>query len=156
MPMSFVFLVALRSTEERIVSVTQEKRVSPPQGFSLIIQFEGVESTQWIAGYEGDDEGIFSVKYLPSRFDKIGVPQMNTGIYKDHALLVTNLEKGRTTMRVPSVKQDLPKNGTCGGMQRFLREGQPRWCVEESKSRSLNLHIKKRFMGRGLMVLERR
>ena len=83
MPMSFVFLVALRSTEERIVSVTQEKRVSPPQGFSLIIQFEGVESTQWIAGYEGDDEGIFSVKYLPSRFDKIGVPQMNTEQFCD-------------------------------------------------------------------------
>ena len=56
-----------------------------------------------IAGYEVDEEGTFSLKYLPSRFDKIRVPQMNIGIYHDHAFLITNLE---TTMRMPRVKQD--------------------------------------------------
>ena len=61
----------------------------------------------------------------------------------------------RTTMRVASVKQDSPKHGTCGGTQKFVREGQPRWCAEKSKSRSPKLHTKKRFMGRGL-ILERR
>ena len=27
-----------------------------------------------------DDEGTFSLKYLPLRFDKIGMPQVNIGI----------------------------------------------------------------------------
>ena len=56
-----------------------------------------------IAGYEVDEEGTFSLKYLPSRFDEIRVPQMNIGIYHDHPFLITNLE---TTMRMPRVKQD--------------------------------------------------
>lgn len=49
---------------------------------------------QGSAGYEVDDEGTFSLKYLPSRFDEIGVPQMNIGILEDHAFLIRNLEKG--------------------------------------------------------------
>ena len=40
---------------------------------------------QGIAGYEVDEEGTFSLKYLPSCFDKIAAPQMNIDIYKDHA-----------------------------------------------------------------------
>ena len=33
-------------------------------------------------GFEIDDKGAFGLKYLPSRFDKIGVPQMNISIYE--------------------------------------------------------------------------
>ena len=48
---------------------------------------------QGIAAYEINEEGTFALKYLPSRFDKIGIPQMNIGIYKEHAFLITNLDK---------------------------------------------------------------
>lgn len=58
---------------------------------------------QEIAWYEVDDEGIFWLKYVPSGFEKIGVPQMNICIYKDHAFLITNLESDNT-MRLPSDK----------------------------------------------------
>ena len=37
---------------------------------------------QGIAAYEINEEGKFALKYLPSRFDKIGIPEMNIGIYK--------------------------------------------------------------------------
>lgn len=43
---------------------------------------------------EVDDEGTFSMKYLPSRFDEIGVPQMNIGTLENHAFLIRNLEIG--------------------------------------------------------------
>ena len=33
------------------------------------------------------------MKYLPSRFDKIRLPQMDIGIYEEHALLITKLDK---------------------------------------------------------------
>ena len=48
---------------------------------------------QGIAAYEINEEGTFALKYLPSRFDKIGISQMNIGIYKEHAFLITNLDK---------------------------------------------------------------
>ena len=48
---------------------------------------------QGIAAYEINEEGTFALKYLPSRFDKIGIPQMNIGIYKEHAFLITKLDK---------------------------------------------------------------
>ena len=35
----------------------------------------------------------FALKYLPSRFDKIGLPQMDISIYEEHALLITKLDK---------------------------------------------------------------
>ena len=100
-----------------------------------------------IAGYEVDEEGTFSLNYLPSRFDKIRVPQMNIGIYQDHAFLITNLE---TTMRVPRVKQDWHKLAVCGGPQRFAQEGQPSWCAKESKSRSPRRRKKTRLTEEGL------
>ena len=46
-----------------------------------------------IGAYEVNEEGAFALKYLPSRFDKIGKPQMNIEIYKEHAFLITNLDK---------------------------------------------------------------
>ena len=48
---------------------------------------------QGFAAYEINEEGTFALKYLPSRFDKIGKPQMNIGIYKKRAFLITNLNK---------------------------------------------------------------
>lgn len=45
-------------------------------------------------------------------------------------------------MRVLSVQQDSPLHAGCGGTQRFVREGQPRWCAEESKSIFLKQHMK--------------
>ena len=48
---------------------------------------------QDIAVYEINEEGTFALKSLPSRFDKIGIPQMNIGLYKEHAFLITNLDK---------------------------------------------------------------
>ena len=48
---------------------------------------------QGIAEYEIDAEGAFTLKYLPSRFDKMGLPQMDIGIYEEHALLITKLDK---------------------------------------------------------------
>ena len=45
-----------------------------------------------IVGYEVDTERRFALKYLP-RALKIGVPQMNIGIYEEHAFLITNLDK---------------------------------------------------------------
>ena len=44
---------------------------------------------QGIARYKVDAEGIFSLKYLPSCFDKTGVSQLNIGIYQDHAFRIT-------------------------------------------------------------------
>ena len=46
-----------------------------------------------IAGFEIDAEGAFALKYLPSRFAKIRVPQMEIGIYEEHDLLITKLDK---------------------------------------------------------------
>ena len=46
-----------------------------------------------IARYNVDAEGTFSLKCLPSCFDKTGVPQLNVGIYQDHAFRITNLDK---------------------------------------------------------------
>ena len=48
---------------------------------------------QGIAGYEIDAEGALALKYLPSRFDKIRVPQIDIGIYEEHALLITKPDK---------------------------------------------------------------
>ena len=48
---------------------------------------------QGIAGFEIDAEGAFALKYLPSRFAKIRVPQMDIGIYEEHDLLITKLDK---------------------------------------------------------------
>ena len=48
---------------------------------------------QGIAGYEIDAEGAFALKYLASRFDKIRVPQIDIGIYEEHALLITKPDK---------------------------------------------------------------
>ena len=48
---------------------------------------------QGFAAYEVNEVVTFALKYLPSRFDKIGKPQMNIGIYKEHAFLITNLDK---------------------------------------------------------------
>ena len=48
---------------------------------------------QRIAAYEVDEEGRFSLKYLPSRFDNTGKPQINIGIYRKQAFLITNLDK---------------------------------------------------------------
>ena len=80
--------------------LTQEKLASWPQAFSTSIKFEDgytkvIENhfQQGVAGYEIDAEGAFALKYLLSRFDKIRVPQMDIGIYEEHALLITKLDK---------------------------------------------------------------
>ena len=54
---------------------------------------------QGFAAFEVNEAGTFALKYLPSRFDKIGEPQMNIGIYKKHAFLITNLNKVRIINR---------------------------------------------------------
>ena len=74
---------------------------------------------QRIAGYEKGDEGTFSWKYLPSRFDKLGCLRWTSAFTKITLSWSEISTKCRSTMRVPSVKQDLPKHGTCGSMQRF-------------------------------------
>lgn len=48
---------------------------------------------QGIARCKVDAEGTFLLKYLPSRFDKAGEPQLNVGINQDHAFWITNLDK---------------------------------------------------------------
>ena len=54
-------------------------------------------------------------------------------------------------MRLPNVKQDLPKHAICGGMQRFVREKRPKWCAEESESSRPKMRMIKRFMARKRM-----
>ena len=41
---------------------------------------------QGLAAYEVNEDGTFALKYLPSRFDKIGRPQINIGIYRESML----------------------------------------------------------------------
>ena len=57
--------------------------------FSLIEKY----FQQGVAAYEINEEVTFALKYLPSLFDKISISQMNIGIYKEHAFLITNLDK---------------------------------------------------------------
>ena len=133
--------------------------IRSPKAFSLIIQFEGVELTRGIFPWSKTilSTGLLNTRLtrkvrfrfvrLPSRFDKIRVPQMNIGIYQDHACLIPNLE---TTMRVPRVKQNWHKLAVCGGPQRFAQEGQPSWCAAESKSRSPRRLKKTRLREKGL------
>ena len=71
-------------------------------------------------------------------------------IYEDHAFLITNPRQSVEPLWVCRVsKKDSPKHATCGGIQRLVREGQSRWCVEESKSRFPKWRMKNRFMERG-------
>ena len=138
---------------KRLPDWLRNNLVSSPKAFSLIIQFEGVELTRGIFPWSRTilSTGLLDTRLtrkvrfrfvrLPSRFDKIRVPQKNIGIYQDHAFLIPNL---KTTMRVPRVKQDWHESAVCGGPHRFAQDGQPSWCAEESKSRSLRQR-KKRF-----------
>ena len=48
---------------------------------------------QGIGGYKTDAEEALALKYLLSRFDKISLPQMDIGIYEEHTLLITKLDK---------------------------------------------------------------
>ena len=138
---------------KRLPDWLRNNLVSSPKAFSLIIQFEGVELTRGIFPWSRTilSTGLLDTRLtrkvrfrfvrLPSRFDKIRVPQKNIGIYQDHAFLIPNL---KTTMRVPRVIQDWHESAVCGGPHRFAQDGEPSWCAEESKSRSLRQR-KKRF-----------
>ena len=81
-----------RKTRELAASFFDKHRV---RGRIYKSHFPLIENhfQQGVAGYEIDAEGAFALKYLLSRFDKIRVPQMDIGIYKEHALLITKLDK---------------------------------------------------------------
>lgn len=85
----------------------------------------------------------FTLRYLGSHFDKIGVPQMNIGTYKQHVFLITNLDK--VTKNYAWAKCQARFTTTCN-----LRWHAEVWCVKESKSSHLKLLMKKRFMERGI------
>ena len=73
---------------------------------------------QGFAGYEIDAEGAFALKCLTSRFDKIRLPQMDIGIYEEHALLITKLDK-------------VTKYYACAECQaRFTKKRHLRWHAE--------------------------
>ena len=76
---------------------------------------------QGIAEYEIDAEGAFTLKYLPSRFDKIGLPQMDIGIYEEHALLITKLDEVTKHYACAECQAKLTKACHFSGMQRFVR-----------------------------------
>ena len=81
-----------RKTRELAASIFDKNRV---RGQIYKRHFPFIENhfQQGIAGYEIDAEGAFTLKYLPSRFDKMRVPQMDIGIYEEHALLITKPDK---------------------------------------------------------------
>ena len=81
-----------RKTRELAASIIDKNRV---RGQIYKRHFPFIENhfQQGIAGYEIDAEGAFALKYLPSRFDKMRVPQMDIGIYEEHALLITKPDK---------------------------------------------------------------
>ena len=81
-----------RKTRELAASIFDKNRV---RGQIYKRHFPFIENHfhQGIAGYEIDAEGAFALKYLPSRFDKMRVPQMDIGIYEEHALLITKPDK---------------------------------------------------------------
>ena len=81
-----------RKTRELAASIFDKNRV---RGQIYKRHFPFIENNfqQGIAGYEIDAEGAFALKYLPSRFDKMRVPQMDIGIYEEHALLITKPDK---------------------------------------------------------------
>ena len=81
-----------RKTRELAASIFDKNRV---RGQIYKRHFPFIENhfQQGIAGYEIDAEGAFALKYLPSRFDKMRVPQMDIGIYEEHALLITKPDK---------------------------------------------------------------
>ena len=79
-----------RKTRELAASIIDKNRV---RGQIYKRHFPFIENhfQQGIAGYEIDAEGAFALKY--SRFDKMRVPQMDIGIYEEHALLITKPDK---------------------------------------------------------------
>ena len=81
-----------RKTRELAASIFDKNRV---RGQIYKRHFPFIENhfQRGIAGYEIDAEGAFTLKYLPSRFDKMRVPQMDIGIYEEHALLITKPDK---------------------------------------------------------------
>ena len=72
-----------RKTRELAASIFDKNRV---RGQIYKRHFPFIENhfQQGIAGFEIDAEGAFALKYLPSRFAKIRVPQMDIGIYEEH------------------------------------------------------------------------
>ena len=139
-----------RKTRELAASFLDKHRV---RGRIYKSHFPLIENhfQQGVAGYEIDAEGAFALKYLFSRFDKIRVPQMDIGIYEEHALLITKLDKVTKYYACAECQARFTKNAICGGMQRFLREECLRWRVEETESSRPKLLTKNRSTATGLM-----
>ena len=126
--------------------------MTSPQAFSTIMLFDGTRSTKGISPWFNANRGLLDTQLSTKvpfhqhiflcALTKSGCPKCTLASTKITLPWLQTSTEWRNTMRVPSVKQDSPLHADCGGTQRFVREGQPRWCAEESKSIFLKQHMK--------------